>query len=174
MTFAPRAGCGTGFARWFLGFEILLSDFTLSAGWIRQSKEGTQNGQESSCCREGPGASGPNRAIRGEPAGRGVRGARGPAWGTLFSEIEELGVQVGDAVCRAFIQQSVSQQADDEPSCCQQESCPTCGGPLDHRDPEPKPLLTRRGEVSWQEPQTYCKKCRKAFFPSVQKFGDSC
>jgi len=104
-----------------------------------------------------------------------VYGEQGcPAWGTLFSEIEELGVQVGDAICRAFIQQSVTQQAEEEPSCYQHAGCPTCGGPLDHRDPEPKPLLTRRGEVSWQEPQTYCKKCRKAFFPSVQKFGDTC
>lgn len=103
-----------------------------------------------------------------------VYGARGyPDWGTLFSEIEELGVEIGDAVCREFIQQSVTEQAEDQQSGGQHECCPTCGRTLEPQEPEPKPLLTRRGEVCWQEPQTYCKKCRKAFFPSVQKLGDS-
>jgi hypothetical protein len=32
-----------------------------------------------------------------------------PHWGTLFSEIEELGVQIGDAVCREFVEQAVGQ-----------------------------------------------------------------
>jgi hypothetical protein len=96
-----------------------------------------------------------------------------PDWGTLFSEIEELGVQIGDSVCREFVQQAVSGQAGAGGQRCRDECCPACGGPLQRRDPEPKPLLTRRGEVSWQEPQAYCTKCRKAFFPAVQGVGDS-
>jgi hypothetical protein len=96
-----------------------------------------------------------------------------PDWGTLFSEIEELGVQIGDSVCREFVQQAVSEQADSSGQRCHAPCCPSCGSPLERRDSEPKPLLTRRGEVSWQEPQAYCQKCRKAFFPSVQSPGDS-
>jgi hypothetical protein len=96
-----------------------------------------------------------------------------PDWGTLFSEIEELGVQIGDAVCREFAQQSVSQQAQIRVECDQEHQCPTCDGPLECRGAEPKLLLTRRGEIAWQEPQTYCPKCRKAFFPSVQESGNS-
>jgi hypothetical protein len=97
-----------------------------------------------------------------------------PDWGTLFSEIEELGVQIGDAVCREFLRQAVSEQARaDGEGCGQEHRCPTCDGPLEPREAEPKPLLTRRGEISWQEPQAYCRKCRKAFFPSVEEFGHS-
>jgi hypothetical protein len=96
-----------------------------------------------------------------------------PDWGTLFSEIEELGVQIGDAVCREFVGQAVSEQAHAPEGRGPEVHCPTCGGPLQPRDAEPRPLLTRRGEVHWQEPQGYCRKCRKAFFPAVQKFGSS-
>ncbi len=94
-----------------------------------------------------------------------------PDWGTLFSEIEELGVQIGDAVCREFVQQAVSDQARGGGPCAEEQRCPTCDGPLECRAGEPRPLLTRRGEIGWEEPQAYCPKCRKAFFPSVQEFG---
>ena len=96
-----------------------------------------------------------------------------PDWGTLFSEIEELGVQIGDAVCREFVGQAVSEQASAPEGCGAAVRCPTCGGPLQPRDAEPRPLLIRRGEVHWQEPQGYCPKCRKAFFPAVQESGAS-
>jgi hypothetical protein len=96
-----------------------------------------------------------------------------PDWGTLFSEIEEVGVQIGDAVCREFVQQGVSQQACADGGCGRENRCPTCDGPLEPRDAEPRPLLTRRGEIAWQEPQAYCPKCRRAFFPSVEEFGHS-
>jgi hypothetical protein len=92
-----------------------------------------------------------------------------PDWGTLFSEIEELGVQIGDAVCREFVQQAVRQQGYGGG----EDRCPTCDGPLEPRDAEPRVLLTRRGEIGWQEPQAYCPKCRKAFFPSVEDSGHS-
>jgi hypothetical protein len=99
--------------------------------------------------------------------------ARGyPDWGTLFSEIEELGVQIGDAVCREFVEQAVCQQAAGEEG-GREHRCPTCDGPLESRDAEPHPLLTRRGEIGWQEPQAYCPQCRKAFFPSVERSGHS-
>jgi hypothetical protein len=96
-----------------------------------------------------------------------------PEWGTLFSEIEELGVQIGDAVCREFVEQAVSRQASAEGGWAGERRCPTCEGLLELRHAEPRPLLIRRGEVAWQEPQAYCGKCRKAFFPSVEGSGDS-
>ena len=96
-------------------------------------------------------------------------GAQGsPDWGTLFSEIEELGVQVGDAVRREFVRRSVATRAEQESP---EANCPTCGCPLERRDVEPRVLLTRRGEVGWQQPQDYCVKCHKASFPSGEKPG---
>jgi len=96
-----------------------------------------------------------------------------PDWGTLFSEIEQLGVQIGDAVCQEFVAQAVEEQAVAEAASGREERCPSCGGPLEARDPEPHPLLTRRGEIAWEEPQAYCARCRKAFFPSVAESGPS-
>ena len=96
-----------------------------------------------------------------------------PDWGTLFSEIEELGVQLGDAVCREFVGQAVREHAQAPEGAETEVRCPTCGGLLQRRDAEPRSMLTRRGEVHWQEPQGYCPQCRKAFFPSVQEFGAS-
>lgn len=93
-----------------------------------------------------------------------------PEWGTLFSTIEELGVQVGDAVCREVVRLSVAQQAA-QPT--EEPVCPTCGNRCELREPEPKLLMTRRGEVAWAEPQSYCKHCRRAFFPAVESFGPS-
>lgn len=98
-------------------------------------------------------------------------GAGYPQWGTLFTDIEELGVQIGDAVCREFIQQAVGEQATAGQPEPEEPRCPACNGPLQRGEPHPRPLLTRRGEVDWREPQGYCPKCRKAFFPSVQEFG---
>jgi hypothetical protein len=101
-----------------------------------------------------------------------VYGNKGyPEWGTLFSTIEELGVQVGDAVCREVVRLSVSGQAGTPP---EEPVCPTCGRHCDPRDPEPRVLMTRRGEVAWQEPQCHCKHCRRAFFPAVERLGHSC
>ena len=67
-----------------------------------------------------------------------------PDWGTLFTEIEELGVQIGDAVCREFVQQSVGQQAQAGEQGGQGHRCPACDGPLEPREAEPRPLLIRQ------------------------------
>jgi hypothetical protein len=100
--------------------------------------------------------------------------AKGHAdWGTLVSEIEELGVQIGDAVRREFVQQAVGQQACVEAESGREHRRPTCDGPLGPRDRDPRTLLTRRGEIAWQEPQAFCAKSRKAFFPSVEEYGHS-
>lgn len=89
-----------------------------------------------------------------------------PALGTLFDEIESAGVDVGDAVSRAIVQAAVRKQATVIPT----ETC-SCGSPLEERDPEPRPLTMRRGEIGWNEPLGHCKRCRRDFFPSEPQFG---
>lgn len=84
-----------------------------------------------------------------------------PALGTRFETIEETGVQVGDAVARAVIQQAVERQAAEVLA----KAC-SCGTDLEGRDPEPHVLTTRRGDVGWNEPVGYCRRCRRSFFPS--------
>jgi hypothetical protein len=89
-----------------------------------------------------------------------------PALGTLFDEIESAGVEVGDAVSRAIVQAAVQRQAAQTPA----DVC-SCGTPLEERDPEPRSLTTRRGEIGWMEPLGHCKRCRRAFFPSESRLG---
>ena len=89
-----------------------------------------------------------------------------PAIGTLFSQIEDMGVQVGDAVARAIVQQAVERQAGKMHA----ETC-RCGEPLDDPTLEPHLLTTRRGDIGWNEPTGYCPRCRRAFFPSEPSAG---
>jgi len=94
--------------------------------------------------------------------------AGAPPLGTLFEEIEEAGVQMGDAVACAVMRRAVERQAAEAPAktCC-------CGRPLEEPTVEPHSLTTRRGEVGWNEPVGFCPQCRRAFFPSEPSVGPS-
>ena len=97
-------------------------------------------------------------------------GEAGPPWGTSFADLEELAVQLGQTLSTELLRQGLARQAQTPPP--RADACPTCGGPLDPAEPEPRTVTTRAGEVGWQEPQRYCGRCRKAFFPSVPSSGD--
>lgn len=96
----------------------------------------------------------------------------------LFSELEDEACDLGDAVTRAMLEETLQAQA----QAALRESasrppdlapcCPRCQRPGQRREDEPRIVQTRRGEVSWNEPQYYCRKCRQAFFPSVPRIGD--
>lgn len=100
-----------------------------------------------------------------------VYGAEGMPWGTKFSDLEELAVQIGQAIAQGIIEQGVADQAEHVPQ--EAETCGVCGqavrgGP----SPEPQELTTSVGPVQWSEPKRYCPKCRAAFFPSGPGLGD--
>ena len=100
-----------------------------------------------------------------------VYGPQGPAWGTLFVDIEELAVQIGQAVSREMCDQALQQQAT-EPVPPAERVCPSCSRPVEAADPEPRIVMTRAGDAQWQEPHSYCRHCRRSFFPSVETPGD--
>ena len=50
-------------------------------------------------------------------------------------------------------------------------SCPGCQQTLPCGDDNPRIVQMRAGEAEWPEPESYCPRCRRAFFPSVQKPG---
>jgi hypothetical protein len=97
-----------------------------------------------------------------------VYGASGaPTWGTKFTDIEDVGVEIGDLLAREVIGQSLEDQASSM-------EVPTAvtGPDGEAGEIEVRIVQTRRGEVSWQEPKGYDKPSRKAFFPSVASVGD--
>ena len=95
-------------------------------------------------------------------------GPQGPPWGTSFDEIETLTALIGRQFSTELTQQSLQRQAN-QPLPTQLLSCPTCSGPLDERPKEPRSVHTDTGTTDWQEPASYCPRCRRAFFPSEQE-----
>ena len=100
-----------------------------------------------------------------------VYGPQGPAWGTQFSDLEELAVQIGDAVSQQMLDQALQRQAA-EPVPAEDLVCPSCSKPVESADPEPRIVTTRAGDAQWKEPHSYCPRCRRSFFPSVGATGD--
>ena len=80
-----------------------------------------------------------------------------------FAELEDECIEAGDLLAAAMLQERVAdREAPDEAL-----SCPTCGRQGIRCVDEPRVLETDRGEVSWMEPNYYCRLCRRSFFPSV-------
>jgi hypothetical protein len=97
-------------------------------------------------------------------------GPEGPPWGTSFASIEELAVQISRELGAELIQHALQRQAN-QPAPAALQSCPSCCGPLDEKPPEPRSVQTTSGSADWQEPARYCRRCRRAFFPSEQGPG---
>jgi len=82
-----------------------------------------------------------------------------PAWGTLFTEIEDDAKEVGHEFIRLLMQQSVSDQADT----LVPEVLTTDSGELARSiGSEERTVETESGGVSWNEPKAYLPKSRKA------------
>lgn len=90
-----------------------------------------------------------------------------PEWGTRFAEIERAGMSVGLELARLVIEQTVAEQAQHMPD--------TAGeAPADEAAPagkEATTLETEVGVVDWQQPRSYSKRSRKAFFPPTPSAG---
>jgi hypothetical protein len=95
-------------------------------------------------------------------------GPQGPPWGTTLSSMEKTFDAVRSALTEHMLALALSRHAD---SCAVAEPeatcCPSCQRPTELRDPEPRDVMTEVGRAAWLEPQRYCTKCRRAFFPSV-------
>jgi len=100
-----------------------------------------------------------------------VYGPEGMPWGTKFVELEELAVQLGQAISENMIDQALARQAAVVP--VQANSCSACGTQLDPAGcTEPRAVATQVGTARWDEPKRYCPRCRAAFFPPVAGAGD--
>ena len=99
-------------------------------------------------------------------------GAQGPAWGTKLTEIEDVCLEIREMLTEQMLAESLRRQAvaqDQAPAAFAR--CPGCQQPLEDRPEKPRQVTTRAGEAAWSEPEGYCRRCRRAFFPSVQEPG---
>ena len=69
-----------------------------------------------------------------------VFGAEGMPWGTQFSDLEELAVQIGQAVSRSMMDQALAGQAQALPAA---QTCGVCGSPVQAGPPGEPRAVTR-------------------------------
>ena len=99
-------------------------------------------------------------------------GPDGPPWGTPLTAIEDLLLEVREVLTEQMLGLTLRRQAQALPQQPQaQRLCPSCQQPLSCPDANPRILQTRAGEAEWTEPEGYCPRCRRAFFPSDEKPG---
>ena len=99
-------------------------------------------------------------------------GPHGPAWGTKLTDIEDVLLEIREVLTEKMLDLSLAQQgAVADQSSPPYRHCPGCHEPLPCDATNPRILQTRAGEAQWSEPEGYCDRCRRAFFPSVQKSG---
>ena len=99
-------------------------------------------------------------------------GPEGPAWGTKLTELEDLFVAIREVLSERLLADALARQAATQaqgpPA---YRTCPGCQQPLACPDTNERIVETRAGEAAWAEPEGYCDRCRRSFFPSVAKSG---
>ena len=103
-------------------------------------------------------------------------GKQGPVWGTKLSEMEDTILAIRQMLSEKMLDEALQRQANTAAARpADWQCCPKCGKHVEDRPKDaadPRLLQTRVGEAEWQEPETYCCKCRRSFFPSGQELGD--
>jgi hypothetical protein len=99
-------------------------------------------------------------------------GRDGPAWGTQLTEIEDLFLAIREVLTEKMLADALARQARAQPTGPGvARTCPGCQQPLLCPETHERILATRVGEAEWAEPEGYCDRCRRSFFPSVQEPG---
>jgi hypothetical protein len=103
-----------------------------------------------------------------------IWGAKGPPWGTKLTDIEAIALAIQQVFSERLLQQTLQRQAGTPAAerSAEYQRCPSCQGGTEAADPEPRVVTTQAGDAQWQEPHAYCRRCRRAFFPSVQEPGN--
>lgn len=103
-------------------------------------------------------------------------GPSGPVWGTKLTEIEALCLDVREVLSERLLELALERQAEAHPeqTDSQFRVCPGCQRPLDWeaKETQERIVQTDAGETEWSEPEGYCNRCRRSFFPSVAQSGD--
>jgi hypothetical protein len=99
-------------------------------------------------------------------------GPDGPAWGTKLTEIEDLFVAIRDLLGDQLLADALARQAAAHAHAPPPyRICPGCQQPLACEGSNERVVETRAGDAEWAEPEGYCDRCRRSFFPSVPEPG---
>lgn len=85
----------------------------------------------------------------------------------LMTRIEDLASEIGDSLAGRLMEQRLESRDDEDVLCC-----PYCEKPSRLKGRRKRAVETKRGPIEITEPEYYCRRCRKAFFPSLQTTGD--
>jgi hypothetical protein len=86
----------------------------------------------------------------------------------LLEAAEEWGVQLGDELARAVTEQELPATVDPT----EEAACPQCQRLARWKGQRKRRIETRRGAIHVSEPEYYCPRCRRSFFPSDARVGD--
>lgn len=89
----------------------------------------------------------------------------------LLEAAEAWGIQLGDALARTVTEQELPTAADTAGSAAE-AACPGCQQLGRWKGPRKRRIETRRGAIHVSEPEYYCPRCRRSFFPSDACVGD--
>jgi len=99
-------------------------------------------------------------------------GPDGPPWGTKLTEIEDLFLEIREVLSEKMLDHALARQAARHTQAAAAPAhCPSCKQPLACDQTNERVLDTRAGEAEWVEPEGYCRRCRRSFFPSVGEPG---
>lgn len=90
--------------------------------------------------------------------------------GTLV-DLEELTCRIGDEFARQLCESELASRA--QQAAVEQCECPECGAQCPRGPAEPVVLQGLRGEVGYNQPSYFCRRCRRSFFPSLRASGNS-
>jgi hypothetical protein len=104
-----------------------------------------------------------------------LHGPDGPPWGPTLTQIEDLILAVREVLSERMAADALARQAEAQSkSTAVYRTCPGCQAPLTCAEANERAPDTRAGEAEWAEPEGYCRRCRRSFFPSELVNYSSC
>jgi hypothetical protein len=100
-----------------------------------------------------------------------VYGPAGPPLDTTLTQIEHTIASLRSNLTEQVLAHALTRQAQATADAAGELACPSCKGDTLPREPEPRIVNTTVGSAQWSEPQRYCPRCRKCFFPAVTPSG---
>ena len=85
----------------------------------------------------------------------------------LMSGVEDFAAEIGDALAARLMERELSSRESES-----DRNCPCCHKPGQLKRRRKRTVQTKRGTIELVEPEYYCGRCRKSFFPAVEETGD--